>query len=150
MYQINIKLFIPVLASLFAWNVSFAEEVVYLKSSEPCTVEAYPAPEAPPLPEKLDCDEKATILERRGPIMRIQIGKDKVVWVDAEDTTTDVQPEQKVKRLMDYQKKIEKEYEVLNNKVKSLIESSEKLINALESSKKIINALIAAEETNKE
>ena len=131
MHYIRIKLVIRIFAGLLVYNLSFAEEVVYLKPTEPCLVEAYPAPEASPLPEKLICGEKATILERRGPIVRVQIGKDKVVWVIAKNTTPDVPAELEVVRLMDYQKKIEGELAVLNKKVKALSETSEKLINAL-------------------
>jgi hypothetical protein len=131
MYYIKIKLVARIVAGLLVYNLSFAEEVVYLKSTEPCLVNAYPAPEASPLPEKLNCGEKATILERRGPIVRIQIGEDKVVWVIAKDTTPEAPAELEVLRLMDYQKKIEGELAVLNDKVKALSETSEKLINAL-------------------
>ena len=131
MTYIKIKLIARILTGLLVYNLSFAEEVVYLKSTEPCLVEAYPAPEASSLPEKLSCGEKATILERRGPIVRVQIGEDKVVWVVAKNTTLDVPAELEVVRLMDYQKKIEGELKVLNDKVKALSETSEKLINAL-------------------
>ncbi len=131
MYYIKIKLVARILTGLLVYNLSFAEEVVYLKSAEPCMVEAYPAPEAPPLPEKLNCGERVTILERRGPIVRVQIGEDKVVWVVSKNTTPDVPAELEILRLMDYQKKIEGELAVLNDKVKALSETSEKLINAL-------------------
>lgn len=131
MYYIKIKLVARMLTGLLVYNLSFAEEVVYLKSTEPCQVEAYPAPEAPPLPEKLSCGEKATILERRGPIVRVQIGEDKLVWVVAKNTTLDVPAELEVLRLLDYQKKIEEELAMLNEKVKALSETSKKLISAL-------------------
>ena len=131
MYNTKIKFVARVVAGLLVYNLSFAEEVVYLKSTEPCVVEAYPAPEASPLPEKLNCDDKATILERRGPILRVQVGADKIVWVIAKNTTPDVPAELEILRLLDYQKKIEGELAVLNDKVKALSETSEKLINAL-------------------
>ena len=106
MYFMKIKFIAGILTGLLVYNLSFAEEVVYLKSTEPCLVEVYPAPEASPLPEKLSCGEKVTILERRGPIMRVQAGEDKIVWVVAKNTTLDVPAELEVLRLLDYQKKI--------------------------------------------
>ena len=131
MPKINSNLFFYLIAGLLASSVSFAEEVVYLKSSEPCLVNAYPAPEAAPLPDKLNCGVKVTVLERRGPILRVQMGENKVVWVVEKDTTQDVPAEMEVQRLTEYQKKIEAELEDLNEQVKKLSETSTKLINAL-------------------
>ena len=131
MPKINSNLFFYLIAGLLASSVSFAEEVVYLKSSEPCLGNAYPAPEAAPLPDKLNCGVKVTVLERRGPILRVQMGENKVVWVVEKDTTQDVPAEMEVQRLTEYQKKIEAELEDLNEQVKKLSETSTKLINAL-------------------
>jgi hypothetical protein len=131
MQKVNSKFIFPVVAGLLSCNVSIADEVVYLKSSAPCQVNAYPAPEAQPLSEKLNCGEKVTVLERRGPIIRVRAGEDKVVWVIANDTTSDEPAEVEVRRLTEYQKKIEAELADLNNQVKRLSESSAKLINAL-------------------
>ncbi|MEA1889816.1 MAG: hypothetical protein U9N50_08570 [Pseudomonadota bacterium] len=131
---------ILIILGFLSINASFAEEVVYLKSTEPCLVEAYPAPEAAPLPEKLSCDEKAMLLERRGPIVKIKTGKDKVVWVMGTNTTSDAPAELEVLRLMEYQKKIEAELASLNDQVNRLSETSSKLIDALiaaEAEKKI-------------
>ncbi len=131
MYYTKIKFIARMLAGLLVVNLSFAEEVVYLKSSKPCQVEVYPAPEAQPLAEKLNCGTRATILERRGPSIKIQIGKQEAVWVIAKDTTTEAPAELEVLRLQGDQKKIERELAELNEKVKMLSETSEKLINAL-------------------
>ena len=131
MPKINIKTFFPAVVLMLASSVAMAEEVVYLKSSEPCQVEAYPAPEAPPLAEKYSCGLQATLLERRGPIMKLKIGDDEVIWVVAKDTTKDVPAELEVQRLTAYQKKIEAELDELNEQVKKLSETSAKLINAL-------------------
>jgi hypothetical protein len=131
MRYMKIKFVAGIITGLLVYKLSSAAEIVYLKSMEPCLVEAYPAPEAAPLAEKLSCGEKATVLERRGPSMRVQIGEDKIVWVVAKNTTTEVPAELEVVRLMDYQKKIEGELAVLNEKVNALSETSEKLINAL-------------------
>ena len=131
MYYMKIKFVARILTGLLVVNLSFAEEVVYLKSSKPCQVEVYPAPEAQPLAEKLNCGARATILERRGPIVKIQIGEDNAVWVIAKDTTVEAPAELEVLRLQEYQKKIERELAELNDKVKALSETSEKLIDAL-------------------
>jgi hypothetical protein len=127
----NIKFVTRILTGLLVVNLSFADEVVYLKSSKPCQVQVYPAPEAQPLAETLNCGTRATILERRGPIVKIQVGEGKAVWVIANDTTAEAPAELEVLRLQDYQKKIERELAELNDKVKVLSETSEKLINAL-------------------
>ena len=65
-----------IVSGLLFCNLAFAEEVVYLKSDVPCTVEAFSAPDSAPSGEKLRCGEKATVLERRGPSVKIQIGED--------------------------------------------------------------------------
>ena len=131
MPKINIKNLFPTLVLMLASSAAIAEEVVYLKSSEPCQVEAYPAPEASPLAKKYSCGLKSSLLERRGPIMNVKIGDDEVIWVAVKDTTTDVPAELEVLRLTAYQKKIEAELDQLNEQVKKLSETSTKLINAL-------------------
>ena len=131
MLKINNTSLVPAVAVMLAGNVAIADEVVYLKSSMPCQVDAYPAPEAPPLQEKLNCGQQVTVLERRGPIMRVRIGEDKVIWVVAKDTTTDIPAEVEVQRLTEYQKEIEAELDELNEQVKKLSETSTKLIDAL-------------------
>lgn len=131
MPKINIKSLFPALVLMLASSAAIAEEVVYLKSSEPCLVEAYPAPEASPLAEKYSCGLKAALLERRGPIMKVKIGDDEVIWVAVKDTTNDVPAELEVQRLTAYQEKIEAELDELNEQVKKLSETSTKLINAL-------------------
>jgi hypothetical protein len=132
MYCMKIKIIARITVGLLAYNLSCAADVVYIKSTEPCLVEAYPAPEAPPLAEKLQCGEKVMVLERRGPIVKIQLAEDNnAVWVIAKETTTAVPAELELQRLLNYQKNIEEELAVLNGKIKALTETSEKLINAL-------------------
>jgi hypothetical protein len=131
MLQSKTTLYTLLILGLLSINISFAEDVIYLKSTVPCLVEVFPAPEAPALSEKMGCGEKATVLERRGPIVKIQVGKDKTVWVAGKHTTTDTPAEYEVLRLIEYQKKIEAELASLNEQVNRLSEQSTKLINAL-------------------
>ncbi len=112
-------------------NISIAEETVYLRSAEPCRVVAYPAPGTAPLSEKLDCAEKANLLERQDRFARIRMGDEKIVWVADRNITTEVPAEQEVNRLLDYQKQIEAELAILNEQVNRLSETSAKLIKAL-------------------
>jgi len=116
---------------LLIFNVSIADEVVYLRSTEPCLVTVYPAPDAAPLSEKLSCGEKASLLERQGSFVRVQIGENRIVWMADGNITAEAPAEQEVLRLMDNQKKIEAELANLNDQVNRLSETSSKLIDAL-------------------
>ena len=116
---------------LLIFNVSIADEVVYLRSTEPCLITAYPAPDAAPLSEKLSCGEKASLLERQGGFVRVQIGEDRIIWIADGNITAEAPAEQEVLRLMDNQKKIEAELASLNDQVNRLSETSSKLIEAL-------------------
>lgn len=131
MLQCKLKFVNRLFAGLLVYNVSFAEETVYLKSSEPCLIAVYSAPDSKPLPENSKCGEKAAVLERQGHFARIQLNEDKIVWVENKNITGDVPAELEVLRLMEYQKKIEAELASLNDQVNALSETSEKLINAL-------------------
>lgn len=131
MHQITIKFATGIVTGLLAFNVSIADEVIYLKSAEPCRIKAYPAPDTAPLSEKLNCGEKASLLERQGRFVRVQISEDRIVWVADRNIAVEAPAEQKVLRLMEYQKKIEAELASLNDQVNRLSETSSKLIEAL-------------------
>jgi hypothetical protein len=139
MLQTRTKFVAILIVGFLACSVTFAEEVGYLKSSEPCRVVVYSAPDSTPLSEKMQCGEKIVVLERQGNFARIQNNEDKIVWVEIKNITADVPAEQEVLRLIEYQKKLETELDELNDQVKQLSETSTKLINAL----------IAAEEEKK-
>jgi len=131
MHQISTKFSTGLVAGLLTLNVSIADEVVYLRSTEPCLVTVYPAPDAAPLSEKLSCGEKASLLERQGSFVRVQIGESRIVWIADGNITAEASAEQEVLRLMEYQKKIEAELASLNDQVNRLSETSSKLIEAL-------------------
>lgn len=131
MLQTRTKFVARLIVVLLACGNTFAEEVAYLKSSEPCKVAVYPAPDGAALSEKLECGEKVAVLERQGHFARIQINEDKIVWVEMTNITRDVPAEQEVLRLLGHQKKLEAELDELTNQVKQLSETSTKLINAL-------------------
>ncbi len=116
---------------LLLLNVSLAEEVVYLKPAEPCKVTVYPAPDVAPLSEKLNCGEKAILLEREGQFARVQMGENIIVWVPEKNLTGATPAEYEVLRLLKYQKKIEAELASLSDQVTRLSENSSKLIEAL-------------------
>ncbi|GBE08939.1 hypothetical protein BMS3Bbin11_00958 [bacterium BMS3Bbin11] len=139
MHQIMTKFVIGLAAGLLVFNVSVANEVVYLKSAEPCLVTVYPAPDATPLSEKLNCGEKASLLERQGRFVRVQVSENRIVWIADRNIAAEAPAEQEVVRLLEYQKKIEAELASLNDQVSRLSEKSSKLISALiaaEASKK--------------
>jgi len=119
------------MSGLMLCNICYADEVVYLKSTEPCRVEAYPAPGMEALSEKLKCGEKAELLETRGDYARIQLAGDKIIWINVANASKELPAEVKVQQLLEYQKKIEGEIDRLNKQVERLSESSTKLINAL-------------------
>jgi len=116
---------------LLVLNVSLAEEVVYLKPAESCKVTVYPALDVAPLSEKLNCGEKAILLERKGQFARVQMGENIIVWVADKNITGNTPAEYEVLRLLKYQKKIETELASLNDQVNRLSENSSKLIDAL-------------------
>jgi len=92
-----------------------------------------------PLSEKLNCGEKASLLERQGRFVRVQVSENRIVWIADRNIAAEAPAEQEVVRLMEYQKKIEAELASLNDQVSRLSEKSSKLINALiaaEASKK--------------
>ena len=128
---ISTKFITGLVAGLLIFDVSIAEEVVYLRSAEPCLVSVYPAPDAAPLSEKLSCGEKASLLERQGGFVRIQVGENRIIWIADGNITDEAPAEQEVLHLMEYQKKIEAELASLNDQVNKLSETSSKLIEAL-------------------
>jgi hypothetical protein len=129
--QTRTKFVARLIVVFLACGNTYAEEIAYLESSEPCRVAVYPAPDGVPLSEKLQCGEKVSVLEQQGDFARIQLNEDKIVWVEMANITTDVPAEQEVMRLMENQKKLEAELDELNNQVEQLSETSRKLINAL-------------------
>lgn len=131
MHQISTIFITGLVVGLLTINVSIADEVVYLRSTEPCLVTVYPAPDAAPLSEKLSCGEKASLLERQGGFVRVQISENSIVWVADGNITAEAPAEQEVLRLMEHQKKIEAELASLNDQVNRLSETSSKLIEAL-------------------
>ena len=128
--QTRTKFVARLIVGFLACGNTYAEEIAYLESSEPCRVAVYPAPDGVPLSEKLECGEKVSVLERQGDFARIQLNEDKIVWVEIKNITADVPAEQEVLRLIEYQKKLETELDELNDQVKQLSETSTKLINA--------------------
>ncbi|MFW2440586.1 MAG: hypothetical protein ACN4GR_14600 [Arenicellales bacterium] len=128
---ISTKFITGLVAGLLIFDVSIAAEVVYLRSTEPCLVSVYPAPDAAPLSEKLSCGEKASLLERQGGFVRIQVGENRIIWIADGNITVEKPAEQEVLHLMEYQKKIEAELASLNDQVNKLSETSSKLIEAL-------------------
>ena len=133
------------LIGLFLNSGSGLAQTVYLRSSEPCVIAAYPAPNTTPLPEKLSCRKKVTILERQGSFLRVELDDDKIVWVDDANTSPDVPAELEGLRLMENQKKIEAEIEMLNDQVTRLSQQSEKLIETLMKSNAASKAVSATE-----
>ncbi len=131
MLQTRTKFVASLIVGFLACSYTFAEEVGYLKSSVPCTVVTYSAPDSTPLSEKMQCGEKIAVLERQGHFARVQNNEEKIVWVEIKNITADIPAEQEVLRLIDYQKKLEAELDELNDQVKQLSETSTKLINAL-------------------
>jgi len=131
MYKIETKTVARLIAGLLLCNISYADDAIYLKSSEPCLVTAYTAPGTEALSEKLKCGEKANLLERQGDFARVRFNGGKTIWINQANVSQQPPAEQEVQRLLAYQKKIEAELTELNKQVKSLSESSEKLIKAL-------------------
>ena len=124
MHNTKSKILVRLLAGLLLCQIAIADDVIYLRSSEPCLVDAYPAPDAGALPKKLKCGEKANVLESRGSFARIELKDDKIVWVRMASTTPSVPAELEVQRLMKYQKQIEAELASLKKQVKQLSETS--------------------------
>ena len=131
MRNIKIKTLLRPITGLLLCHFAYADEVIYLKSTEPCRVEAYPAPGTETMPEKLKCGEQASVLERKDDFVRIQLNNGKVIWVSMANTTPSVPAELEVQRLMKYQKQIEAELAGLKKQVTQLSETSTKLINTL-------------------
>ena len=131
MRNTKIKTLIRITAGLLLCHFAYADEVIYLKSLEPCQVEAYPAPGADAMPEKLKCSEKASVVEKKDNFARIRLNNEKIVWVNVANTTPSVPAELEVQRLMMYQKQIETELADLKKQVTQLSETSAKLINSL-------------------
>ena len=131
MCNTKIIILIRLIAGLLLCHFAYADEVIYLRASEPCLVEAYSAPNAEVMPEKLKCGEKARVLERKNNFARIKFKDEKIVWVRVTSTTPRVPAELEVQRLLKYQKQIEAELAGLKKQVKDLGETSTKLINKL-------------------
>ncbi len=131
MFKITTGVTAVLTTGLLAINVAIAQEVVYLKSAEPCKVTVYPAPDVAPLSEKLNCGEQASLLERQGQFARVQMGENIIVWVPEKNLTGTTPAEHEVLRMLKYQKKIETELDNLNKQVIRLSEKSSKLIEAL-------------------
>ena len=122
---------VRLITGLLLCHFAYADEAIYLKSAEPCLVDAYTAPDADVMPEKLKCGEKASILERKDNFARIQLNNEKIVWVSVASTTPSVPAELEVQRLIKYQEQIEAELASLKKQVTQLSETSTKLINTL-------------------
>ena len=125
------KILFRLITGLLLCHFAYADEVIYLRAVEPCLVEAYTAPGAEVMPEKLKCGEKARVLERKSTFARIKFKDEKIVWVRATSTTARIPAELEVQRLLKYQKQIETELADLKRQVKALSETSTKLINTL-------------------
>ncbi|MGB5280779.1 MAG: hypothetical protein WBM38_12885 [Arenicellales bacterium] len=122
---------VRLITGLLLCHYAYADEAVYLRSAEPCLVDAYTAPAADVMPEKLKCGEKASVLERKDNFARIQLNNEKIVWVTVANTTPSVPAELEVQRLIKYQEQIEAELASLKKQVTQLSETSTKLINTL-------------------
>lgn len=131
MCKIKIETLIRLITGLLLCHFAYADEVIYLKSSEPCLVETYSAPDGNLLPEKLKCGEEANVLEKKDNFSRIQFNNEKIVWVRVASTSPSAPAELEVQRLMEYQEQIEAELASLKVQVEKLSETSRKLINSL-------------------